>query len=171
LVTEHHNWFSEYGTRAPEVKNANAFIHQYNNYLSDYGYNKDGSNNVAYPWLTAGNASGYTPVWTGGMLKNGGVGSYAEAGGHMYVDNNIYRATTGASGNAREGASNFGGSPTPTLYVTGSLLENGAIKDGNSPDSGFTPSTVYSYNPDTANAALKQRLIDEAGQSRYWAAG
>ena len=85
------------------------------------------------------------------------VGAYAEAGGEIYSEANIYNA-----GKDKD-ASNYEDENPGFLKSVDDWLENGARHQLTKPGRVFSPSEFYAYRADQANGQLKLKLNSQAG--------
>ena len=85
------------------------------------------------------------------------VGAYAQAGGQVYSEANIYEA------GAQKRASNYKKDQPGYLRSVNDLMQNGAYHNAVHPDRVFKPSSFYSYKVDKADAKLKSTVSAQAG--------
>ena len=85
------------------------------------------------------------------------VGAFAEDGGEIYSEANIYEAVR------RTRASNYANDNPGYLKSVNDLMENGAFHKATGASQVFTPSNFYSYQADTADASLKTEIMSGAG--------
>ena len=85
------------------------------------------------------------------------VGAYAEAGGEIYSEANIYEAGD------KKRTSNYETENPGYLRSVNDLMQNGAFHRAINPENVFVPSSFYAYNVDKADEALKATLLRDAG--------
>ena len=85
------------------------------------------------------------------------VGAYAEAGGEIYSEANIYEA------GEDKHASNYKEENPGFLKSVNDRLENGARHEVMQPERVFDPSEFYTYQADKADSRLKSKLKSQAG--------
>ena len=85
------------------------------------------------------------------------VGAYAEAGGEIYSEANIYKA------GRDKNASNYEDENPGFLKSVGDWLENGARHQLTKPGRVFDPATFYPYHAERADGQLKAKLNSQAG--------